>query len=56
MSEKMTIRDLLQFLLLHFELDEEFYGFELWYLNSDDDVASVDDDDILEWIKGVNDD
>ena len=53
---KITVRDLIQFLLLHYELDDVFYGFEFWYMNSENDMAMIDEDAIHEWIRGTHDD
>jgi len=47
---KMTIRDLIQFLLLHTDLDDTFYGF-LLTKNDVDEITIFDDDDILKWLE-----
>lgn len=53
---KITVRDLIQFLLLHCELDDVFYGFEFWYMDSKDSMTMIDEDTILEWIRETHDD
>jgi hypothetical protein len=55
MSGKMTIRDLIQFLLLNCELDDTFYGFLLTKVDTTYTIT-FDDTDVLEWIKGEDND
>lgn len=52
---KITVRDLIQFLLLHTDLDDTFYGFLLTTIN-EDEMKIFGEEDILEWIRGTHDD
>lgn len=55
MDGKMTVRDLIQFLLLNCELDDTFYGFLLTKVDTNY-ATTFDDSDVLDWIKGVDND
>jgi hypothetical protein len=56
---KMTIRDLIQYLILHTDLDDTFYGFELTQVLTEGYIESLvtfDDDDVAQWIRRTHND
>ncbi len=49
-GKKTTVRDLIQFLLLHCDLDDTFYGFLLTTIN-EDEMKVLGEEDVQEWIE-----